>query len=260
MASGAGAAVESKKKLGIWDFLNSQFGLWLLGSVVLAAITGYWNNRNDRRADDQKTAQQQLVEQQRKAQQELDDRRKDSEFLVSMLPYLSHKDEDVRLRAVSVVSARYPEDKVPPEVQRIMAQAIGGVKPTEQNQSTYGKVVKRLDNPIVSDSQVDAAVASSAQDLPRRVYIQIYQESQLGPAQKIQTLLRKEKFVVPGIENVSSKGAGVVRQTQVRYFNDQDKDAAERVKTVLAENGFRDAVVTRLSAKNPGVIEIWFKP
>ena len=98
MASGTGAAdapsagraeEAPKKKLGIWDFLNSQFGLWLLGSVVLSAITGYWNYRNDERSQEQT-----------KAQQELDNRRKDSEFLVSMLPYLSSKDDDMRLRAL----------------------------------------------------------------------------------------------------------------------------------------------------------------
>jgi hypothetical protein len=253
--SGAGAASASKaeerprKKLGIWDFLNSQFGLWLLGSVVLSAITGYWNYRNDQRSQDET-----------KAQQDLDTRRKDSEFLVSMLPYLSSKDDDLRLRALSVISARYEQGKIPEDIRRIMAQAMGGVQPTEQNQGTYDKVVARLDNPAAAESQVDAAVASSAQDLPKRVYIQIYNESQREPARKIQALLRTEKFVVPGIENVSAKGAGVVSQTEVRYFNDQDKDAAERVRTVVSENGFRDAALRRLTAKNPGVVEIWFKP
>ena len=78
----------------------------------------------------------------------------------------------------SVISARYEQGNIPSDIQRVMAQAMGGVQPTEQNQGTYDKVVTRLDNPIAADTKIDAAVASSAQDLPKRVYIQIYQESQ----------------------------------------------------------------------------------
>jgi hypothetical protein len=209
---------KTAKKNWWWEFVNSQFGLWLLGSVVLSGITWYWNHRNDERsmrekaaqeqlADRQKAAQEQLVDRQKAAQQDLDDRRKDSEFLVSMLPYLSSKDGDVRLRAASVVSARYPENQVPQEVQRVVAQALGGVRTSEQNEGTYNKVVMRLDNPNASTTQLDPAVASSAQDLPKRVYIQIYNEDQREPARKIQELLREQKFVVPGGDGGINAGA-----------------------------------------------------
>jgi hypothetical protein len=236
-------ATKTSKKNWWWEFVNSQFGLWLLGSVVLSSITWYWHYRNDERA------------------MTLDDKRKDSEFLVSMLPYLSSKDGDVRLRAASVVSARYPENQVQKEVQRVVAQALGGVKTSEQNEGTYNKVVMRLDNPNANTTQLDPAVASSAQDLPERVYIQIYKEDQREPAKKIQRLLREQQFVVPGIENVFGK-ADLVASTQVRYFNSRDQDAADQVIKVVKQNGFPDAKLQPITKvqKNPGVLEVWLKP
>jgi len=254
-------AATTFKKNPLWEFVNSQFGLWLLGSVVLGGITWYWNHRNDERSKQEKTAQEQLADSQKAAQKESDDRRKDSEFLVSMLPYLTSQNGDVRLRAASVVSARYAENQVPQEIQRIVAQALGGVKANEQNQETYNKVVTRLDNPSANTTQLDAAVASNAQDLPERVYIQIYKEDQRGPARQMQKLLREQNFVVPGIENVSGK-ADVVSSTEVRYFNNRDQDAADQVIKAVKQNGFPDAKLQPITKvqKNPGVLEVWLKP
>jgi hypothetical protein len=229
----------TSKKNRFWEFVNSQFGLWLLGSVVLGGITWYWNYLN----------------------KGLDDRRKDSEFLVSMLPYLSSQDGDVRLRAASVVSARYQKNQVPDEVQRVVSEALGGVKANEQNQQTYNKVVMRLDKPIANTTQLDAAAASSAQDLPERVYIQFYKEGQREPARQMQKLLREQKFVVPDIQNVSGI-ADLVASTEVRYFNNRDQDAADRVINVVKQNGYPDAklqLITKFQ-KNPGVLEVWLKP
>ncbi|HEY6351315.1 MAG TPA: hypothetical protein VI636_18070 [Candidatus Angelobacter sp.] len=62
----------------LWHVLNSQFILWVLGSVVLGGITAYWNYRNDLRLEDQKNAEAKSNQQ-----------RADSEFLVALLPYLT---------------------------------------------------------------------------------------------------------------------------------------------------------------------------
>lgn len=58
---------------------------------------------------------------------------------------------------------------------------------------------------------------------------------------RVTGLLREQNFVVPGIENVSTKGLAKVSGTQVRYFNDRDQAATEQVVKVLAQNGFPDA-------------------
>ena len=43
-----------EKKSKAWEFLNSQFFLWFIGSVVLGLFTYYWNHRSDERLDKKK--------------------------------------------------------------------------------------------------------------------------------------------------------------------------------------------------------------
>ncbi|HEY5030139.1 MAG TPA: hypothetical protein VIK39_17160 [Candidatus Angelobacter sp.] len=102
-----------KPAKGWWDFLNSQFALWILSSVVLSLITFYWNHRNDARLDIQK-----------QQQDDLDRQREDSQFLATLLPYLTNTDILVRLRAQEVIIARYPADKVPAQVQLLLVNAV----------------------------------------------------------------------------------------------------------------------------------------
>jgi len=141
-------AAALKKRL--WDFLNSQFGLWLLGSVVLSLITYYWNHRNDQRLKDQQ-------EQQAK----LDRQREDSQFLATLLPYLTNKDAAIRLRAQDVILARYPQDQVPPQVQLLIANSVfreSSTPDAQQNDET-----KRLLTNVASTfAEVQVSTADKA--------------------------------------------------------------------------------------------------
>src|SRR6266542_3091922 len=118
------ARVEAKyissppKALTLWEILNSQLMLWILGSVVLSGITFYWNHRNDERAA------------------VANSQREDSQFLGTMLPYLTSPDLNVRLRAVDIITARYPEGKMPDQISLLTVKVIGSVSTGSQSKQT----------------------------------------------------------------------------------------------------------------------------
>ncbi len=133
---------------GWWDYLNSQFALWILSSVVLSLITFYWNHRNDARLAIQK-----------QQQGELDRQREDSQFLATLLPYLTNTDILVRLRAQEVIIARYPTDKVPPQVQLLLVSAVD--KESSDPQARQTDESKRL---LASVASTYARVQTSTAD------------------------------------------------------------------------------------------------
>lgn len=241
-------ADSSVKRLTTWEILNSQLVLWFLGSIVLACITGYWNHRNDARAETAKHDQRSL-----------DRQREDSQFLGNMLPYLTGADPNVRLRAVDVILSRYPVGEVPDSVYRLTAKvigteaAVGQSQQTAETRSLVATVARTLDR-----QASPAADVSAVQQLPPRIYLQIFEEEDRAGAQKMQDLLRKEGRLVPGIENVSSK-IKPVKGTFVRYFNDSDAATAGRIRETLMRNGFPQAIIQKSPLKaNPGNIEVWF--
>lgn len=228
-----------KKPTTAWEILNSQFMLWVLGSVVLSGITAYWNHRTDQREATQRQHQSAEKEKSDNVQRDIDRQREDSQFLGTMLPYLTSPDLNVRLRAVDVILARYPDGSLPPKVSQLTAKIIDSAGSSQTNQTEETK----------------SLIASAVQQLPARVYLQIHDDGQRAKAKEIQGLLRQQGLLVPVIEIVSAQ----VKQTSVRYFNDSDRATAEKVKDLLIKNGFPEAVVQKLGMKaNPGTIEVWF--
>ena len=239
-----------EKRRGFWEFLNSQFALWLLGSVVLSGVTYYWNHKNDDRIAQEKTWKRCLS------------RKGRIPSSLQLLPSLTHADRDVRLRAVDVIKTRYPEDKIPIPIQRLMANIISeatslpDLKQSEETKRLIASAVSSLDRL----PQQDPAVTAAFQQLPARVYLQIFSEQQREKAKEIQMILGKQGLIVPGIENVRDK-ATPVKETQIRYFNDSDKDVANKVKDALNQNGYAKVEVLSVPMKvkpKAGTIEVWF--
>ncbi len=238
-ALGTEAVAPPKKPTTAWEILNSQFMLWVLGSVVLSGITAYWNHRTDQREEAQRQHQSAEKEKSDKVQRDIDRQREDSQFLGTMLPYLTSPDLNVRLRAVDVILARYPDGSLPPKVSQLTAKIIDSAGSSQTNQTEETK----------------SLIASAVQQLPARVYLQIHDDGQRTKAKELQGLLRQQGLLVPVIEIVSAP----VKQTSVRYFNDSDMATAEKVKDLLMKNGFPEAVMQKLGMKaNPGTIEVWF--
>ena len=129
---------------------------------------------------------------------------------------------------------------------------------TQQSEETK-RLVSNAVRVLDKLSQPDPAVVATIQQLPVRVYLQIFDEKQREKAQEIQTKLRQEGFLVPGIENVSEKVPKSVKRTDVRFFNDSDADVANHVKDILIRNGFPTVDVLHPKIKaNPRTLEIWF--
>lgn len=94
-----------------------------------------------------------------------------------------------------------------------------------------------------------------------RVYIHISNRSQNSIAKRVATILQKNGFVVPGIENVGNKSPQV---TQVRYFNNSEQEKKD-VKYILGLFKKQDIRVdeqlvslTGQSKVRPRHYEIWF--
>ena len=170
------AVAPPKKPTTAWKILNSQFMLWVLGSVVLSGITAYWNHRTDQREETQRQHQSEEKEKSDNAQRDIDRQREDSQFLGTMLPYLTSPDLNVRLRAVDVILARYPDGSLPPKVSQLTAKIIDSAG---SSQTTQTEETKSL-------------IASAVQQLPARVYLQIHDDGQRVKAKEIQGLLRQQ--------------------------------------------------------------------
>jgi hypothetical protein len=96
-----------------------------------------------------------------------------------------------------------------------------------------------------------------------RVYIQIADESQRSAAQLLQSRLRENGFIVPGIENIASK-AVAPSKAEVRYYRDEEKDEALKVVQIMKVTNIVAAIndIPRKLAGVTGVrsrqYEIWF--
>lgn len=232
----------------ILDFFNSPLGLWLLGSVILGLISFLWNHWTNQRVQAQQRQEAKVAEQ-----------REDSQFLASLLPYLTNADLKVRLRTVQVIKVRYAENEIPVSVQRLMAEVVveGNQLRAPQDADTQ-HLLARATTVVDRISVQDPSIVSELRQLPPRVYIQISDEAQRVNARNLQANLSKQGFIVPGIENVTGK-LGAPDRVEIRYFNDADQVAASRIRQLMIQAGFGDAMLARMSLKaNPGTLEIWF--
>jgi hypothetical protein len=128
------------------------------------------------------------------------------------------------------------------------------VKQAEVAQATAAtsSLSKALDNPS------DAAAASA---LPARVYIQITSDGQRLRAREVQTQLRAQGFIVPGIENVAGKSAPQAR-SDVRFYSDGPAAAqdVEKIRAVLQQHfsvTLKEIALPKSSRARPRHYELW---
>jgi hypothetical protein len=261
----------TKKGRTLWEILNSQFALWVLGSVVLGFISFVWNWQV---ASENKT-------------------REDSQFVANMLPYLTDNKLEMRVRAAQVIVGRYEKKPIPDETVVIMCNSISGFPEQRSQQTTeialiYDDVLLDVCHKRPGRTSAPAPVPSASAQatgapatptatpslvveqapVPNsRVYIQIYDEGQREEIARVQQALRDDvhKFIAPGIENVASKISGrPVSKTEVRYFNKSDEGTAKYIREFLRKRNY-DVDEPKEpkpypQRANPGTIEIWFAP
>ena len=231
-------------KKGFWEIINSQFVLWLMGSVVLSGASFGWNYQNN------------------KLEKEISAQREDSQFLLQLLPSITNPERNTRLRAVDVIKTRYPDDKVPSAIQRLMANIVTEASsvPSAQQPAETKRLIASAVTTLEKLTSPEQSVTDTIKQLPARVYLQIFSDGQREKAKEVQTGLGNQGFIAPGVENVSDK-VKPIAETQVRYFNPQDQDNALRVRDVLSSKGISNSQVMQVPLKNkpkPGTIEVWF--
>lgn len=103
-------------------------------------------------------------------------------------------------------------------------------------------------------------VRKSAERRVTRVYLQIADEGQRGPARSVQDYLLSQGYNAPGIEKVGRKAPSDI--TQVRYFDPGDKNAALGVVGLLQSKFGIPSKVSPTKNDQPlsGQLEIWFTP
>jgi len=116
----------------------------------------------------------------------------------------------------------------------------------------------------LTDSIVKAAQKSDAlaQKLPPRFYIHYADDRQLGPAQQIAAALKKQGYIVAGIQKKADKDA---KTNQLRYFreNEPGMPKPDDVASLIRNSTKIDLDPKYLKDYNsaairPGHFEIWF--
>jgi len=231
----------------VWTFLNSQFGGWLLGTVVIgSAGIGFTTYVNWRNADA-------INRQEIRARA-----REDGQTVSALLTHLGSDRPAVAAGAAALLTDLSRRNGIDPslaaslevvistyqrtaagsnttEAQRAGAEASVAVQdarstpaledPDSPGNGSAGEC--RQTEALTERRNSDPSFATS----PRRVYLHIADESQRGAALNLASRLREEGYLVPGVENVGRNSPG---QTEVRFFNSEDADFAEDVFEIAA--------------------------
>jgi hypothetical protein len=108
-----------------------------------------------------------------------------------------------------------------------------------------------------TNPMVTAKLDEHANELPKRVYIQIKDESQKEDATDIQKKLRDNGLVAPGIEIVGSK---MPSHTELRYFHNSDESQAQKLAQLIQHNA-QPKFISGWEKKAPlNQYELWLAP
>ena len=275
LAAGKGARSSWQKVL---DFLNMPIGGWVLGTVLVAAFSFIWTQAYQRLH----AAERELAERRANAQ-------KDVELVTRLLPALANVGTPENPLALQVVGHLQAtggiDERLAGALQVVVRESLDeslrrkAGAADDQRRMAYQASAEaavaaldarqraaRLQQPVppppppdglpqTAPSPTPAPASTSA--LPQRIYVHIADESQRAEAQALQTQLREQKFLMPGIENVGRARAPAV--ADVRYFNEGDAATARRVLDEMRKLGMKvDPTPKKLPLQAPeGQVEIW---
>jgi len=128
---------------------------------------------------------------------------------------ISSQNQDEVLQGVGQVDELIKHNELPSDLKGILiAPAL-----TSQDDRVRVAASQVLELAVKTDSNLALSVDKTAQQLPPRFFIHIADESQRREAERMASFLKKQGYLVPGIQNVGEKG---VRNNQLRYFRDSD--------------------------------------
>lgn len=178
----------------------------------------------------------------------------------------SPKDKEEGLKRLAELFEEENAETLPAELITAVEKLLETIQENKSNTKDYDAVRAALTNtrraaiPTPS-AQVQTLSQTNADQLPSRVYIHIPDERQRSSARESATLLRSNKFDVPGIELVNNLR---LKGTQVRYFRKIDGGLASQVVQLLQSQGVGNVRVLYVpgyedsTAMRPKHLEVWF--
>jgi hypothetical protein len=263
------------RKIG--DFLDSHFGGWLLGSLLLGIFTVCW-------ASYQENCGSVRIQKAHEAAEKLLQRnREDSDFLSKIILETSKDEIDRHCRIAQLMELRHDDcvnddtsapckwlnrfkNEINVEKAREFESCKIYVVPVVDDRRSITSLENRPQGeaaPQTIDIPLSPTKSSVTQqminDLPARVYIQIFNESDRSRAKVLQSKLKSIGFIVPDIENVGDDAGNKAKSLNrniIRCYNEGDCKKANEIKEII---GSDFAVQPYTGNANKGTIEVWFK-
>jgi hypothetical protein len=234
----------------IWKVLNSQFGGWLLSTVLVTGVGLMWTTWQERlHKAEQKTARLRAQAIQ------------DVQLVTDLLPSLAKTGTVESALAVELVARLQKDNAIDVRFARKLRALL--VKVREDNlkvaqdpatkpeqQAAARDTAKAADLALATTKSHERATSEKA-----RIYVQIARDDQRERAKGLLPVFREKGFAMPGVELVPD---AKVDGTEVRYFNVEDREKADDAVALLKANGFPTAEAKKNPARaSAGHLEIW---
>lgn len=163
------------------------------------------------------------------------------------------------LQGVGQIDTLIKENKIDSDLKSVLIAPAS----TSQDERVRDEANKVLAQAAQTDNNLAQSIDKSAQQLPPRFFIHIADESQRPQAQQMAAFLKKQGYLVPGIQNVGEKG---VKHNQLRYFRDSDPGVptAQEIIALLNRSNIGKWIPNRVHGYEQstkvaaGQFELWF--
>jgi hypothetical protein len=242
------AQFEAEKRRGRL-MMRLLAGMGVLGIAVV--ILGWWGLKQYR----QLRATEVATSLQKEQLQELQD----------VLKAINSPNQGEALQGVQNLDTLIKENKVPSELKSVLIATAS----TNQDQNVRKAAYSVLTQAAQNDQELTKSIAKAAetndtlaQQLPPRFYVHYADDSQQGQAQQVAGALKKQGYIVPGIQKAVDKDA---KTNQLRYFRKDEPgmpkpdDIVTLLKNTTHTNWRAFFLQGYGSSKiRPGHFEIWF--
>lgn len=175
------------------------------------------------------------------------------------------QDKEESLQGIRQIDTLIKEGKVPSELKSVLIATASTNQDEQVREAAYKVLTQAAQNDQgLAESIVKAAQKSDAlaQKLPPRFYIHYADDRQFSQAQQVAAALKKQGYIVPGIQKKVDKDA---KTNQLRYFREDEPGMPKPADVAsLIRNSTKIDLRPRYlkgydSAKmRPGHFEIWF--
>lgn len=221
---------------------------WAIVTLLIPFSGFVWDQVQTREIERQKQLERVKADEQARVA----NARAESEVVIRLMPALSIPDDASPSRgiALAVLLNLANQKALSPELVSgvqvavdLSQQRVRDGKATEAERAALTKIAASSDRQSASDAAAPAASGQSFALSVPRVYIQIFDEADVGKAKQLQAWVASEKhWLAPGFENVVAKAAEAkrtppkgTRTGDVRYFHQEDRANAGTLAEHLTE-------------------------